>query len=77
MKNFSNFFGSTTVGKKGQVVIPMEIRKIMKLSEGEKLLVFGVEDSTVVLTKFSQAKEFVSHLEKRISKANQIIGKSK
>jgi AbrB family looped-hinge helix DNA binding protein len=33
------FYGSATVGSKGQIVIPAEAREELKLEEGEKLIV--------------------------------------
>jgi AbrB family looped-hinge helix DNA binding protein len=33
------FYGSATLGSKGQIVIPAEAREELKLEEGEKLIV--------------------------------------
>ena len=76
MKNLDKFFGSTTIGKKGQVVIPMETRKKMLWKEGDKLLVFGLENGTVVFTKIDQLKELAHYLEKKIDKVNKYINKA-
>jgi AbrB family looped-hinge helix DNA binding protein len=35
------FYGSVTIGERGQVVIPIEARKELELEPGAKLLVFG------------------------------------
>ena len=76
MKKVSNFFGSTTIGKKGQVVIPMETRKKMAWKEGDKLLVFGLKNGTVVLTKLDQVKQFANQLEKKMKKVKEYIKKA-
>jgi len=76
MKNFGKFFGSTTIGKKGQVVIPMETRKAMSWAEGDKLLVFGLENGMVVITKLDQVQEFADHLEKKMNTVKQYIKKA-
>jgi AbrB family looped-hinge helix DNA binding protein len=76
MKNMGKFFGSTTVGKKGQVVIPMETRKAMSWEEGDKLLVFGLENGMVVITKLDQMQEFADHLKKKMNAVNQYIKKA-
>jgi len=76
MKSLSKFFGSTTIGKKGQVVIPMETRKSLKWKESEKILVFGLGNGMFVLTKLDHVKEFANRLEKKMRKVNQIINKS-
>jgi AbrB family looped-hinge helix DNA binding protein len=77
MKNFGKFFGSTTLGKKGQAVIPMETRKVMSWEEGDKLLVFGMENGMVVLTKLNQVQELANHLEKKMKAVKQYIKKAK
>jgi AbrB family looped-hinge helix DNA binding protein len=43
------FFGSATVGERGQVVLPIELRKKMQLEAGEKLIVMGTEGKNIVL----------------------------
>ncbi len=37
----NSFLGATTVGERGQVVIPAEARKAYGIEIGDKLLVFG------------------------------------
>jgi len=76
MKNIDKFFGTTTIGKKGQVVIPMETRKKMLWKEGDKLLVFGLTNGTVVITKLDKIKEITSHLEKKLDSVNKYIKKN-
>lgn len=77
MKNLGKFFGSTTIGKKGQAVIPMEARRVMSWDEGDKLLVFGLENGMVVLTKLDQVQELAKHLEKKMKAVKQYIKKAK
>jgi AbrB family looped-hinge helix DNA binding protein len=36
-----NFYGSVTVGERGQIVIPVNARKDFGIKPGDKLLVFG------------------------------------
>ena len=40
-KHNNHLIGTTTIGQKGQVVIPADIRQQLKLKKGEKLLVFA------------------------------------
>jgi AbrB family looped-hinge helix DNA binding protein len=57
---------STRMSSRGQVVIPEEIRKRLKLSPGDKFLVFGSQ-GTVVLKMLTQpSKEEIRSLMKRI-----------
>ena len=76
MKNLGKFFGSTTIGKKGQLVIPMETRNKMFWKEGDKLLVFGLENGMVVLTKLDQVKEFANRLETKMKEVKRYIKKT-
>lgn len=43
------FFGSATVGERGQVVLPIELRKEMLLEAGDKFIVMGKKGDNVVL----------------------------
>lgn len=63
-----SFYGSTTVGEKGQVVIPMEARKAMKLLKGEKLLVFGKGTDMLALAKISQIHRLAEDLSERLER---------
>lgn len=36
-----NFYGSTTVGERGQIVLPAKLRDELKISAGDKLLVLS------------------------------------
>jgi AbrB family looped-hinge helix DNA binding protein len=46
MKNSlkGKIFGSVTVGERGQVVIPVEVRKLFKIKTGDKLIVLAKHD---------------------------------
>ena len=33
------FYGSTTVGERGQIVLPVKLRNDLKISKGDKLIV--------------------------------------
>jgi len=43
------FYGSTTVGERGQVVIPAEARKDMEITPSTKLLVMGGPHKNVLI----------------------------
>lgn len=50
------FYGSTTVGEKGQVVLPVKLRRDLKINAGEKLSVIvlkhkGMEGIIMVKSK--------------------------
>ena len=76
-KNGEQFYGTTTVGEKGQVVIPAEARESMGIKKGDKLLVFGMGCDMVALTKLSKVEQFASHLSSRLDTIREIIKKGK
>ncbi len=76
-KNGERFFGTTTIGEKGQVVIPVEARESMDIKKGDKLLVFGMGCDMVALTKLSKVEQFASHLSSRLNVIREIIKKNK
>ena len=50
MNEPSAFYGSATVGAKGQIVIPADARKAMQISEGDKVVVLrGPRDGSVIV----------------------------
>ena len=67
------FYGSTTMGERGQVVVPVEAREALGLERGEKLLVFGVKDKAVVLTKLSSFKQLTREMEKQHQEIIKIL----
>lgn len=68
-----NSIGVTTLGEKGQVVIPAEIRRKLKLKKGDKLIVFAKDKEMIGLSKASSLDKFLSH----ITAIKNIITKSK
>lgn len=68
----SKFLGATTVGERGQIVIPAEARKALGINSGDKLVVFSRHRNTglmllkadVVNKLVSDAWEQASDLEK-------------
>jgi AbrB family looped-hinge helix DNA binding protein len=76
-KNGEQFFGTTTVGEKGQVVIPAEAREAMSLKKGEKLLVFGMGRDMITFSKLSKVEQFESHLSTRLDLIRGVIKKTK
>jgi AbrB family looped-hinge helix DNA binding protein len=76
-RNGEQFYGTTTLGEKGQVVIPAEARKAMSIKKGDKLLVFGMGCDMLAFSKLSKVEQFASHLANRLNAIREIIKKSK
>ena len=70
------FYGSTTVGEKGQIVVPAEARKVMGLKKGDKLLVFGMGSDMIAFSKISHMEKMVSHLTQKLETIRTAIKKS-
>ncbi len=50
MPKSSAFYGSATVGAKGQIVIPADARSAMKIKEGDKVVVIrGPREGSVIV----------------------------
>lgn len=68
--------GTATVGPKGQVVIPVEVRDKMGITSGDKLIVLYVEDKQAVgfITE-QQAEEFIDNMGSHLESIRQVITK--
>jgi AbrB family looped-hinge helix DNA binding protein len=69
------FYGTTTVGERGQVVIPSQARKDFSLEKGEQLLVFGAGENMITLVKVKGVKELATKLSKKLDSINLILKK--
>lgn len=64
------FYGSTTVGERGQITIPIEAREQFKIEPGDKLLVFGHTEKGIGLMKASRLNKFADGLFKSFNSKN-------
>lgn len=69
--------GTTTIGERGQVVIPAEIRKVMNLKTGDKLLVFCKFEKFIGLIKAVDLDQFLEkitgHVNEKLEKLRKNI----
>ena len=69
------FYGSTTVGERGQIVLPVKLREDLKINKGDKLLVIvdphGARISLInpdTMSKFLDAmSENINHMKSKIN----------
>ena len=47
----------TRLSEKGQIVIPSQMRKRMKLEEGTRFIILSLENDTIVLRKLELSQE--------------------
>lgn len=45
------FYGMTTIGERGQIVVPKEVRAAMKIRQGEKFFVFTHDKEMIAMIK--------------------------
>jgi AbrB family looped-hinge helix DNA binding protein len=62
-------YGAVTVGERGQLVIPAELRKELKIKSGSKLMVFAKPDKKIISL---MREEDFSHF---LRKAAQMISR--
>lgn len=61
------FWGSATVGTKGQIVIPSEARQALEMKEGDKLLIVSSANSeTLVVVKPDVLEQHMQHVQTNI-----------
>ena len=54
------YYGSETVGERGQIQIPAEARRALGIVDGEAMVVVGEGKGHLMLVKAKMAGEFVS-----------------
>lgn len=66
-------YGSVTVGERGQVVIPAEAREELDINAGEKLLVFQVGPSAVIMIKADSISDFVTQMMTKLTHLQEMV----
>jgi len=67
MKNIQ-CYGTTKIGPKGQVVIPAELRKELKIKTGDQFIVFKNEHmDSIVILKSKDISKMLKKLTKELS----------
>ncbi|NLN77002.1 MAG: AbrB/MazE/SpoVT family DNA-binding domain-containing protein [Armatimonadetes bacterium] len=57
------FYGSVTVGERGQIVVPAEARKKYNIQPGDKVLVVGhPNDAGIMLCKIDELRKMFSYI---------------
>ncbi len=67
-------YGAVTIGERGQLVIPAQLRRALKIKSGNQLMVFAKLDKRIInlmsATDFSRflerAERFITKLENKI-----------
>jgi len=67
----SKMFGAVTVGERGQVVIPAQIRKLYGIKTGEKLIVFAKPDGPIGFIPEGQFSRFLDEATGMLAKIRE------
>ncbi len=71
-------FGTTVVGPRGQVVIPVEARKEIEVDAGSKLLVFGhFNGQGLIFVKVEVAEELLNVMSSKLDEVARMVKESK
>lgn len=65
-------FGAATIGERGQVVIPAEIRRKLRVKTGEKFIVFLTPSGAVIFIPSDRFGKMVSELDKKLAKLRKL-----
>jgi len=68
------FYGATTVGERGQVVVPAEARKDFQITPTTKLLVFGsLHAGGLIFTKAESVTEFMARATSMLTRLEEML----
>ncbi len=68
------FYGSVTVGERGQIAIPAEARRDQEITPATKLLAFGGQDSKgLIFVKAEFVTEFITNISAVLSEFEQTL----
>ena len=68
------FYGATTVGERGQVVIPAEARRDFDIKPGDKLVVMGMDKNrSIIITKAESLTEFLSKTVSTLTRFEEML----
>lgn len=67
-------YGATTVGERGQVVIPAEARRDMGITPGQKLIILrGPQGNVLIITKAESVSQLLSRVMEHLSQLETAI----
>jgi len=71
------FYGATTIGERGQIVIPADARKDLNLSHSTKVMVFGAPmGEGLLIVKADSIAEMLTHANQMLSGVEEVLKSS-
>lgn len=78
MTSECNFYGSATVGVKGQIVIPQEAREALNIKTGDKLIIIGLKDRGMLgVCPVSSVETFLNQATSRLETIKTAVEQTK
>ncbi len=73
-----SFYGSATIGTKGQIVIPVEAREDLGLAPGDKVVVIGIKEHGMVgICKLAAVEQMFAQMSAHLDGMRKLIDKTK
>lgn len=73
-----SFYGTATIGTKGQIVIPAEAREELRLNTGDKVVVIGIKEKGMVgICPLESVEQMLTQMSEHLEAMRQVIDKSK
>lgn len=74
----TQFYGTATVGTKGQIVIPADAREQLNIKEGDKLVVIGIpHQGMLAVCPVSGIESMLGELTAKLDSIREVIDKTK
>lgn len=67
-------YGTVTVGERGQVVIPAEVRKLYHIKTSDRLIVVAKPDGPIGFIPAERLNDFLSHMTEMLAKIKKEAG---
>ena len=71
-----HWYGTVTIGEKGQIVIPVEARENFNLKKGDKLMFVG-KHKMLALVPVERLEKFAEHLSRKLQSIQDLIKEQK
>lgn len=78
MANFPKFYGKVPVGTKGQIVIPAEARKAMKIKPGDSVIIISGpphQEKMISILPEEEFSKFLKFFEDHITNLKKAVSK--
>jgi len=73
-----SFYGTATIGTKGQIVIPVEAREELDMQPGDKVVVIGIKERGMVgICKLDAVEAMMSRMTAHLDDMREMLDKSK